>query len=74
MMINQDELQAAAQEAAELTKRLKNSPLWDEWKPRIEEACDRIDEACSARDATAFRERVHELSEILQEVKRLLGD
>lgn len=68
-MINQDELQAAAQEAAELQKRLENSPLRAEWEPKIKKACDEIDAAFAI-----FQGRVSKLSDILQQVKRLLDD
>lgn len=71
------ELQAAMTEAEEIRTIIERSSM-HEWEPRIQALCTHIDEAYEAMTATpeheAFTERVHELSILLQEVKRLLTE
>lgn len=70
------ELEDAQSAAMELQQRIEASPLRDQLQPRIDHIMDGIDEAATLLEATpeyqVFRDRLHALALVLQEVGELL--
>lgn len=76
-MTTLEELEAARKAAIELQRRIEASPIGEQFRPRIDRIMSGIDEAFDLLQATpeyrVYRERVHELSSVLQEAAELLG-
>ena len=72
-----DELKTAREAAIELQRRIETSLIGEQFRPRIGRIMSGIDEAFDLLQATpeyrVYRERVHELSSVLQEAAELLG-
>lgn len=76
-MTTLEELETAREAAKELRERIEASPIGEQFQPRIDRIMSGIDEAFDLLQATpecrVYRERVHELSSVLQEAAELLG-
>ena len=73
-----DELKTAREAAIEIQRRIETSPIGEQFRPRIDRIMSSIDEAFDFLQVTpeyqVFRDRLHELSVVLQEAAELLGE
>lgn len=76
-MTTLEELEAAREAAIELQRRIEGLPIGEQFRPRIDRIMSNIDEAFDFLQVTpeyqVFRDRLHELSSVLQEASELLG-
>lgn len=76
-MTTLEELEAAREAAIELQRRIEASLIDEQFRPRIDRIMSSIDEAFDLLQDTpeyqVFRDRLHELSSVLEEAAELLG-